>query len=471
MAEFRESSAAGETGHDPYAALRIPGYRRYALANGISLVGQQMFYVAIGWELYQRTNSATALGLMGLCQVAPMFVLVIPGGHLVDRVNRKWLIIINQLLLVLSLTLLASAALFHNDIPPHPLIESANSLLEGLARLVGDQAPHFVDRHIPFIFLLLFVNGCIRSVNQPARQAIVPQLVPAQVFPNAVTWNSSVFEISTVTGPMLGGALLGWILRTYPDSPYGYPAIYFLTAVCQLVQALVLVPIKLIPMQRSKEPVSLDSLLAGFRYVKRTKVILASISLDLFAVLLGGAAALLPMIAKEILHVGPLGLGILRSAPSLGAVTMALTLAHRSPMRHAGRNMLVAVVGFGAATIVFGLSESFWLSFLMLYCTGLCDNISVVVRHTLVQILTPNEMRGRVSAVNSIFISSSNELGALESGLTAAWFGSLLGSAAAGASLSVVTGGIGTIMVAAVIAYKFPALRRIGTLQNVSLGE
>ena len=450
--------------HDPYAALRIASFRNFAAGNICSWIGMQMFTVAVGWELYQTTNSATALGLVGLFEVLPIVLLVIPAGHLVDRSNRKTVILIDQLLLGIALTLLATAALFHAQIPDFALLRHANALLESTARFFGDSAPVFHARHIPIIYTLIAINGILRSVNHPAKQSILPQLVPPQTFSNAVTWHSSFFELSAVTGPTLGGAVLALVLAQQPNSPWAYPLIYYMTAACQFLQVAFLLPVKLIPMKASREPFGISSLLAGLRFVYRAKIVLASITLDMFAVLLGGATALLPMIARDVLHVGPLGLGGLRSAPSIGAVMMALFVAHRPPMQRAGRNLLLAVAGFGLAMIVFGLSHNFYLSFLMLFASGACDNISVIVRHTLVQVLTPNEMRGRVSAVNSLFIACSNELGAFESGLTAAFFTGWAGTAAGGAVLSIVTGGVGTLVVVAAAASLFPELRRVGAL-------
>lgn len=464
------SSSFGPAGlrYDPYAALRSADYRNYALGNAFALLGIQMFNVAVGWELYQRTNSATALGLVGFFEVLPILLLAIPAGHFVDRYNRKTIIMIDQLLLAVTIAALATAALLRAHLPELAVLDGANQALAAVARFFGDSAPRFEDRHIPILYALIALNGVVRSVNQPAKQAMLPQLVPAHVFPNAVTWNSSLFEACTVAGPTLGGALLALMLHADPSSEWAYPCVYYLTALCQLAQVLFLLPVRLAPLARSREPLSLASLLAGFRFVYRTKVILASITLDMFAVLLGGATALLPMVAKEVLHVGPFALGALRAAPSIGAISMAMIVAHRRPMRHAGRNLLMAVTGFGLATIAFGLSNSPVLSFLMLALAGASDNISVIIRHTLVQVLTPNEMRGRVSAVNSVFISCSNELGAFESGLTAALFGRLAGSAAAGAVLAIVAGGAGTLLVVGAVAYLFPEIRRVGSLHKPS---
>lgn len=454
--------------HDPYAAFRVRSFRNYALGNFIARVGMQMLTVVVGWELYEQTNSATALGLVGLFEVVPVLLLMIPAGGLIDRVDRRILLIIDHILLAFSSTSLALASVWASNVPDTPLLAAANAKLQTLALAIGDQSPTFAAPHIPIIFALIFVNGIIRSVNQPARHSILPQLVSADRFPNAVTWNSSMFETATVMGPMLGGGLVALLLHFFPGALFAYAAVYATTTICHLIQILCLFNVTLLPLQKETERFSIRSMFAGVRFVLRTRMILATITLDMLAVLLGGAVALLPIVARDVLHVGPLGLGALRSAPSLGAVTMALLIAHRRPMQRAGRNLLLAVCAFGLATIGFGLSDSFLLSLIFLFLVGMADNISVVVRHTLVQVLTPNRLRGRVSAVNAVFIACSNELGALESGLTAAFFGGLLGSAALGATASIVAGGCGTLLVVAFVSRLFPELRRIGSLEEVA---
>jgi MFS family permease len=268
------------------------------------------------------------------------------------------------------------------------------------------------------------------------------------MFNNAVTWNSSFFQIASVVGPAIAGLILLW----------GAPAAYMIDVACGITFAVLLTQLRLRPAERSKEPASLKTLTDGVRFVWRTPVILATISLDLFAVLLGGATILMPVFAKDILHVGKIGLGTLRTAPAIGAFVGALLIAHMPPMRRAGMSMLWAVAGFGLATIVFGMSTSFALSFLMLALTGAFDNVSVVVRHTLMQTLPPETMRGRVAAVNIIFIGASNELGAFESGTTAEWWGP---------KMAVVVGGIGTLVVVTLIALLAPQVRRLGSLRDV----
>jgi MFS family permease len=277
----------------------------------------------------------------------------------------------------------------------------------------------------------------------------VPQVVPPQLLANAVTWNSSGWQIAATIGPALGGLVIAQV-----QSAVGA---YLLAALCSLMCVALVASIHPRNTARLREPLSLESMRAGMAFVWKTKPILATITLDLFAVLFGGATALLPVFAKDILQVGPTGLGWLQAAPSLGALLMALILAHRTPLRRSGRAMLGAVAGFGLATMVFGLSDDYLLSFIMLAVTGALDNISVVVRGTLVQVLTPEAMRGRVSAVNALFISSSNQLGAFESGITADWFGPVL---------SVVGGGIGTLLVVVTVMAIWPEVLRLGPLHR-----
>ncbi|MEI8196571.1 MAG: MFS transporter, partial [Phycisphaerae bacterium] len=298
-----------------------------------------------------------------------------------------------------------------------------------------------------------------RACNDPAKSSMLPRLVPLSLVSNAITWSSSTFQTAATVGPALGGLLLAY---------FSFPLVYALDAVGHLALAVAMFTIRnpLTSTNQSGEKLSLRTVSAGLGFVFEKQVILATITLDLFAVLLGGAVALLPVYAK-ILHVGPIGLGLMRAAPSIGALLMGLIVAHRPPMRHAGRNLLWAVSGFGLATVIFGLTAllppelgptlGFTIAILMLFLTGALDNISVVVRHTLVQVLTPDAMRGRVSAVNNIFIGSSNELGAFESGITAAIFGPLI---------SVVGGGVGTIIVVLGCAWIWPQLRRIRTLDG-----
>jgi MFS family permease len=408
--------------HDPYGALRFPDYRRLLAGSVLASVASTVQSVAVGWELYERTNSAAALGMVGLVQFLPILLLSLPAGQVADRYSRKGQFLIAQ-------AGIAFASL-------------------GLLALSAWQGP------VQLMYLCLLLGGISQAFSTPARWSLVPQVVPAPLLGNAVTWNSSGFQIASVAGPALAGLLL-WALGSAAW-------VYGLAALCSLACIGLILPIR--PQSEGQRPtaVSLRSLLAGIEFVAGSKLMLAAITLDLFAVLLGGATALLPIFARDILQVGPAGLGWLRAAPAVGAFLMALVLAHRAPMRRPGVALLWAVVGFGAATIVFGFSTSFILSFLMLALTGALDNISVVVRGTMVQVLTPDSMRGRVSAVNGIFISSSNQLGDFESGVTAWLFGPVI---------SVVGGGIGTILVVLAVIFLWPDIIGLGPLHAIEVAE
>ncbi|MDR3638708.1 MAG: MFS transporter [Isosphaeraceae bacterium] len=401
----------------PYGVLRNKDFRRFMLAGMAATIGGQMQGVAVGWELYERTRSATALGMVGLAQFLPVILLALPAGHAADRHNRKY-----QLIVAHGLFALASV---------------------GLALLSAYRGP------IGLAYVFLVLTGIGQAVSMPARWALLPQLVPREQVSRAVTWNTSSWQVASVAGPALGGFVIA-ITR-------GATWVYWLSVVCSAVVIGLFCRVHPRPSVRDFDPVSIRSLFAGLRFVMKTELILATITLDLFAVLFGGATALLPIYARDILHIGPTGLGWLRTAPSLGAFATALVLAHRPPLRRAGPALLWAVGGFGLATIVFGVSRDPVLSFVMLLLTGALDNISVVVRGTLVQVLTPDEMRGRVSAVNAIFIGSSNKLGEFESGLAARFLGTVP---------SVVLGGVGTLLVVLTVPFIWPSVRRLGVLHE-----
>jgi MFS family permease len=402
---------------DPYAALRYSDYRYFLTGRLAASMGSQMIDVAIGWELYERTNRALALGFVGLVQVVPIILLALPAGHVADRFDRKRVAMLSLMLLI------------------------AGSL--ALAAISFTVAP------IPLIYVTLFVIGVALSFHRPAVAALLPQLVPAEKFANAVTWNSVGWQLASVVGPAFGGLVIAW--RHHAG------VVYLIDAALMLVFVFCLTRIRGQQIARVRKAVTLESLLGGVRFVRHTKIILAAITLDLFAVLFGGATTLLPVFAKDILHVGAEGFGWLRAAPSIGAVLVAVLLLGRPPMRRAGKSLLLAVAGFGLATIVFGLSRSFPLSLAMLVLAGGLDMISVVVRQTLVQLRTPDEMRGRVSAVNSVFIDTSNELGGFESGASAALLGPVL---------SVVGGGIVTVLVVSAVAVAWPELRNMRGLAD-----
>ncbi|HAZ64606.1 MAG TPA: MFS transporter [Armatimonadetes bacterium] len=439
-------------------ALAYSEYRRYATGALLSNIGLQMMAVAVSWQIYRLTHSTLALGLVGLAEVIPVVGLALPGGQLADIFSRRRLVLGSSLGILACCLALAALASGHLVAPDAPALIAANQFLENLARRMGEQQVHFDSTVVPVMYVVIFFLGVTRAIMGPARSALLPMLVPATAFPNAVTWNSSFFQLAAMAGPALGGLILGFT-STGGDS---YAPVYLLSSASVLVLIVAIYSLPEKPYPHSEERHGLESMLVGLRFVHRQKVILGSIALDMFAVLLGGVTALLPVYADEILHVGPRGLGILRAAPSVGSFLMAIWLAHHPPIRRAGPALFWSVTAFGVGIIVFGLSRSFWLSLAALFFCGLADNISVVVRHTLVQILTPDSLRGRVSAVNQIFISLSNELGALRAGTVAAVVGPVL---------STVGGGVGTILVAGVAAILWPGLRRYGSLAVTKLPE
>jgi MFS family permease len=404
---------------DPYRALRFRDFRLLIVGSFITAFGEQMLMVAIGWELYNRTGSALALGVVGLVQVLPVILLALPAGHVADQFNRKRIVLITQLILAMG------------------------SL--GLATLSSTHGP------LVLIYGCLFVMGAATAFGGPAGSALAAQTVPEEVFENAASWSSSSWQLAEVLGPALGGCIIALF--------HGAVLVYGLNAAIALIVVVLLVLLRTRQQTTTiREKTTLHSLIEGIRFLRQTQVLLAAITLDLFAVLLGGAVTLLPIFAKDILHVGPTGLGWLQAAPSIGAVCVATFLAHRPPFKKAGRTLLLAVACFGLATIVFGLSRSFWLSLLMLFLLGGFDNISVVIRSTLLLTQTPDRMRGRISAINSLFISTSNQLGGFESGLVAQLFSPII---------SVVGGGIGTILVVLVVALLWPQMRRLASLKKI----
>ena len=437
--------------HDPYAAFRFGGFSLFTAGNLLSITGRQMLAIAVEWELYARTHSATALGLVGLVIAVPVVTLSLPAGHLADRFSRKRIILVSQIFSALASVALALVSWKHLSIPLIAGLREGNRVLATIATIFERHNPafHFDDASIPLIYLLLFIGGTARTFSWAARSSFFPTLVSRDAFANAVTWNNSVFQIGSVAGPAISGLLVAHI---------GFPLVYLLDALCAFLFFVLVLPIRRSTQSRNQiEKSTWKSLIAGLRFVLSKKVILATITLDLFAVLLGGATALLPIFADQILHCGPIGLGWMRAAPAVGAFSMALLVAYLPPMKQAGKALFWCVTGFGIATIIFGLSKALWLSLGLLFLVGAFDSVSVIIRGSIVQLVTPDEMRGRVSAVNNIFIGTSNEFGALESGLTAALFGPVI---------SVVAGGIGTILVVLGVASLWPETRRIGALDK-----
>jgi MFS family permease len=430
-----------------YAVLRNADYTRYLFGRFVASLGQQMLVVAIDWELYQRTHSALPLAFVGLSQMIPMILCTIPAGHFADIYNRKKIVLVTTLVLAVASLGLALASFF--------------------------------ALNVIWIYLFLVAVGAARTFLWPASAAFVVSLVPRNQFARAVTFNSGAFQLSCVLGPVLFGATI-W-LTPHADAGIHSTAwsVYVLNAIVSVVCFALVAPIKHTHKVKPDEPVTLKNLVEGFRFVYRNKIILGIITLDMFAVLLGGTVAILPIYAQDVFNVGAGGLGWLRNAMAIGAVACMFIIAHRQPLQKAGKAMLLCVAIFGIATILFGVANKncfgnsipnsfwFWFAFTMLALAGFVDNISVVVRQTLVQILTPDEKRGRVSAVNSLFIGTSNELGGFRSGIVAFWFTepSFLGNAAAtGAIVSTVTGGIGTILVVLAVAWIWPEIRKYGKL-------
>ena len=401
--------------HDGFAALRFRDFRLLTIGKFINVMGEQMLGVAIGWELYERTNSAFALGMVGFVQVLPVFLFALVAGHVADQFRPRSVIAIAQIFLTIAAI--------------------------GLAVLSTFAGPLWL------VYLCLFIIGEGRAFANPAISSLLPHTVAREAFPNAATWSSSAWQLAVIVGPALGGFVIAWTHRV--------SFVYALKVVSGVIFLLMVIAIKAQVPRGAREALSLRSIAAGTNFIRRTKVILAALTLDMFAVLLGGATALLPIFARDILHVGPSGLGWLRAAPSIGAVLVALFLAQRPPFERAGRALLWAVAGFGAATIVFGLSTSFLLSLAMLVLLGGLDQISVIIRGTLMLVQTPNELRGRVAAVHNVFLGASNELGEFESGVAASVFGPVFAVAA---------GGVGTIIVVGLIALAWPEVRQLGRL-------
>lgn len=396
------------------AAFTYPDFTLYEMARFFIVSGLEMQSVAVGWQVYDITKRPLDLGLVGLAQFLPGVLLFLVSGHVADRFNRRKLLALCYCGFALCSGLLLVFA-WHE--------RRSTSLI--------------------YIYAVLLLLGVVRSLNGPVSRAILPQLIADEHFQNAVAWNASIFQTATILGPALGGVL--YALFRGPSVVY---ATAMVAALGALVSALRLKPRT---STRQREPASLDTVLAGFRYIWRHKVVLGSISLDMFAVLLGGAVALLPVFARDILRTGPWGLGLLRSAPGVGAAVMAIVMAHRPLRGRIGITLLWCVAGFGVFTIVFGLSRNLLLSLVALVLLGASDMVSVIIRATLVQFATPDEMRGRVNAVDMLFIGASNEFGQFESGVTAAWFGTVP---------AVVLGGVGTLVVIALWAWLFPELRR-----------
>jgi MFS family permease len=413
MAAPENSRAAGRI------AFQYPSFVLFQTARFCIVLATEMQSVAVGWQVYEITKRPLDLGYVGLAQFLPGILLFLVSGHVADRYDRRRLIVICYVGFAVCCSLLLFTAV------------------------------HSV-RSVSYIFAVLILLGIVRSFTGPVSRALLPQLIPEEHFPSAVAWASTIFQGAAILGPALGGLVYAFFR--------GAAAVYVLAVILAIAAVVCTLQINTRTKPRAREPINFTTVSAGLRYIWREKLILGSISLDLFAVFLGGAVALLPVYAREILLTGPWGLGLLRTAPGVGAAAMAIFLAHRPIRRKVGLIMLWCVAGFGLFTILFGLSHSLILSLIALVFVGATDMVSVIVRAVLIQVATPDEMRGRVNAVDMVFIGASNEFGEFESGLTAQWFGTVP---------AVVIGGIGTLVVTAIWAWRFPELRKVEQIHSL----
>jgi len=406
-----------EKSHDPFAVLRLKEYKFYLANRFLLTMGITMQSVIVGWQVYDITKDVFALGMIGLSEAIPFIVISIFSGHIADTFNRKKIILWFTFLFI---------------------------IVTGALLYLSTDASSFIQRYgtLP-IFSMIVLVGVIRGFLSAAFPSILSQIVPRELYGNAATWNSTVWHGASILGPSVAGLLIA----------VGYTTAYTvdITFISLSFLAFLFIASKPVP-PREKSETLYESLTSGIKFVFKNQVVLGALSLDLFAVLFGGAVALLPAFAEEILHAGAVELGFLRAAPAIGAVVMAFIIAYKPPTKNAGRNLFLAVGAFGLSTILFGLSENIWMAFFFLFLTGAFDNVSVVIRHTVLQLATPDNMRGRVSAVNGIFIGSSNEIGAFESGATARAFG---------LKPSIIVGGILTVLVVAVTAKLAPKLRQL----------
>ena len=404
--------------HDPYSALRIKEFRYYIFARFITTIAMQMQSLIVGWQIYEMTRDAFSLGLIGLSEAIPYLSFALFAGHLADILDRKKIILV-------AIFLYLTCAL---------LLLSFTCYLHGALVLFGT---------LP-IYVVIAVTGLARAAIYPSQMAIITQIVPREQYQNSSTWNSTQWQIAAVTGPALGGLIYGF---------FGATISYMMVVILVISGTLLFFGIKKKPIPiKEKAETLMQSLSVGIKFVFKNQVILGALSLDMLAVLFGGAVALLPVFAAEVLHVGPQGLGFLRAAPAGGAIIMSMMLAYFPPVKNAGKKLLVAVAGFGMCIILFAISKNFIFSLTLLALGGMFDAVSVVIRQTIIQLFTPDNMRGRVASVNSIFIGSSNEIGSFESGLAAKIMGLIP---------SVIFGGSMTLLVTGVTAKVTPMLRKM----------
>jgi len=408
------------------AAFAYRDFRRYQLARFMVIMGAEAQALAVAWQVYEITHRAIDLGYTGLVLFLPGLLFLLPAGHVADRYDRREVILVCYVLQILcTLTLLTFA-------------------LRGLHR-VGP------------IFAVLFLIGSGRAFSGPASSALLPHLVPTKHFVNAITWGATVFQIANIAGPAVGGLLYTLPLK---GRLYGAPIVFVFTLVTGISFVVLIGSLHVRPGRMEHRAISADVILAGFRYVWNSRLLLGAISLDLFVVLLGGATALLPIFAHDLLRTGPQGLGALRAAPALGALAVSVWLTFRPVLRRPGVLMFLGVAVYGVSTVIFGLSRNLFLSVAALMVVGASDMVSVVIRSSMLQLATPASMRGRVSAVNSLFVGASNELGEFESGVTAQWWGAVR---------AVVAGGLGALAITGIWSVLFPGLRRIDQLTEESL--
>lgn len=418
MSQSEGQDTQGLITTDAYAALRIGDFRWFVFARFILTLAIQIQSVIVGWQVYEITHDALALGFIGISEAIPFLGMALFAGHVADLVSRKKIILLSGLVyFVCAIALL-----------------TVSTSLSSILTIFG----------VFPIYLIIFITGIARGFMSPAISAFAAQLVPRGLFGNASTWNSLAWQVAEVTGPAIGGLIYGYM---------GVGAAYATVVVFSALGWIFFSLVKKRPVpERQKDETIWQSLSAGLKFVFKNQIVLSAISLDMFAVFFGGAVSMLPMFADHVLHTGAKGLGFLRAAPAVGAVIMSLVQAYWPMFKHAGRNLLIAVFGFGVCIICFALSQNFYLSFIILMLSGVFDNVSVIIRSTIMQVYTPDNMRGRVSAVNSIFIGSSNELGSFESGVAAKLMGLIP---------SVIFGGSMTLGVVAAVRRFAPKLRRL----------
>lgn len=426
-----QSASSPEPPRRGLEAFASRDFQRYQLARSAAIIGAEAQAVAVAWQVYSITHRALDLGYTGLALFLPGLLFLLPAGHVADRFDRRRVILlcyVLQFLATLTLALLALAG----------------------------------SRQVFAIYAVLFVIGTGRSFSGPAASALIPHLVPEKHFVNAVTWGGAILKLANVVGPAVGGALFTLpITRLFPNSRLEGAGIVYIFTVCTLLWYTILIASLKVRVGRLEHrDVSIKVILAGFHYVSRSQILLGSFTLDLFVVLLGGATALLPIFASDLLHQGPRGLGLLRAAPAVGALGMSLFMTRFPLRRYSGRKLFLCVYIFGAATVVFGFSRNLWLSLISLATLGAADMVSMIIRGSVLQLATPPSMRGRVSAVNSLFVGASNELGEFESGVTAQWWGAVWAT---------VIGGLGSLAIAGAWSMLFPKLREADELTPETL--